>query len=96
MAHHWRRFVALEAAHGVLLHAVGVGDPVVLAQVLEPAFDGEGLDHEAGFGDILVKLLGDPKRAEAIGRAARERVRESFLGARHLMQYLRLIARLIA
>lgn len=48
------------------------------------------------FGDVLVKLLDDPNRAEAIGKAARERVRESFLGARHLMQYLRLIARLIA
>lgn len=48
------------------------------------------------FGEIVVALLDDPERAEAIGHAARERVRDGFLGARHLMQYLRLIGRLIA
>lgn len=47
------------------------------------------------FGEATLRLLADPETAERIGTAARERVRSEFLGARHLMQYLRLIARLI-
>jgi len=41
------------------------------------------------------RLLDDPVRAEAIGTAARERVRESFLGTRHLIQYMELIERML-
>lgn len=48
------------------------------------------------FGKATARLLADPEGAEAIGIAARERVRSEFLGARHLVQYLRLIARLIS
>ena len=40
-------------------------------------------------------LLGDRARAEAIGAAARERVRGSFLGTRHLVQYMELIERML-
>jgi len=40
-------------------------------------------------------LLADPERAEAMGVAARERVREDFLGTRHLVQYMTLIDRMI-
>ncbi len=40
-------------------------------------------------------LLDDPVRAEAIGTAARERVRQSFLGTRHLVQYMELIERML-
>src|SRR5829696_1173661 len=39
----------------------------------------------------LDSLLDDPGRAAAIGEAARERVRKSFLGTRHLVQYMELI-----
>ena len=45
----------------------------------------------AAVGGALDGLLGDPERARSIGEAARERVRESFLGSRHLVQYMHLI-----
>jgi trehalose synthase len=57
-----------------------IDDPLDLASVAS-AIDG---------------LLDDPPRAEAIGTAARERVRESFLGTRHLVQYVHLIAKMLA
>ncbi len=40
-------------------------------------------------------LLADPVRAAAMGAAARERVRESFLGTRHLVQYMGLIGAML-
>jgi trehalose synthase len=45
----------------------------------------------AAFGAAVVDLLRDPRRAEAMGRSARQRVRDEFLGARHLMQYIDII-----
>jgi trehalose synthase len=45
----------------------------------------------AAFGAAVVDLLKDPRRAEAMGRSARQRVRDEFLGARHLMQYIDII-----
>ena len=47
------------------------------------------------FGDAVTALLDDPARAEAMGAKARERVRDEFLGARHLIQYVDLIEDLI-
>jgi trehalose synthase len=41
-------------------------------------------------------LLDDPARAGAMGAAAHERVRASFLGTRHLLQYVELLGRLLA
>ena len=41
-------------------------------------------------------LLGDPARAQAVGAAARGRVRASFLGTRHLVQYMELLAKMLA
>jgi trehalose synthase len=49
----------------------------------------------AAVGGAIDSLLADPARAEAIGRAAHERVRSSFLGTRHLVQYMKLIAGLL-
>ncbi len=46
-------------------------------------------------GKAIDSLLGNPDRAKAIGEAARERVRESFLGTRHLIQYTELIDKLL-
>jgi trehalose synthase len=40
-------------------------------------------------------LLDDSARAEAIGKAARQRVLEEFLGSRHLIQYMNLIEGLL-
>ena len=49
----------------------------------------------AAVGGALDSLLGDPERARSIGEAAHERVRESFLGSRHLVQYMQLIERML-
>jgi hypothetical protein len=41
-------------------------------------------------------LLTDPARARRIGLAARERVRDEFLGPHHLGRYFELIEKLLA
>ena len=46
-------------------------------------------------GKAIDFLLGDSRAAKAIGAAARERVRESFLGTRHLVQYVELINKML-
>ena len=46
-------------------------------------------------GKAIDSLLDDPAAAKAIGEAARERVRESFLGTRHLVQYMQLIDKML-
>ncbi len=43
------------------------------------------------FGERVSELLGDPHRAERMGAAAQTRVRELFLGPRHLGQYVELL-----
>jgi trehalose synthase len=48
-----------------------------------------------GFGAAVTGLLRDPERAEFIGVAAQARVREDFLGVRHLTQYVQLFERVI-
>ena len=52
-------------------------------------------DLEA-FGDALRRLLGDPRLATQLGQGARERVRDRYLGIRHLLEYAQLIERLDA
>jgi trehalose synthase len=47
-------------------------------------------DFEA-LADVLDGLLRDPAEAERLGAAARERVRDRFLGLRHLTQYAQLL-----
>ena len=49
----------------------------------------------AAFGSAVTELLLEPRRAARIGRAARERVREHFLGPYRLGRYLELIEHLI-
>jgi trehalose synthase len=41
-----------------------------------------------GFGNAVAALLKDPERAARLGEHAQVRVRESFLGQRHLRQYV--------
>ena len=48
-----------------------------------------------GYAAALEVLLRDPERARRIGEAAQLRVRDSFLGSRHLGQYLDLLSSLI-
>jgi trehalose synthase len=48
------------------------------------------------FGDRIAGLLGDEAAAARMGAAAQARVRNSFLGPRHLIQYLDLFGRIIA
>src|SRR5271166_2073869 len=43
------------------------------------------------FGERVSELLNDPHRAERMGEAAQTRVRELFLGPRHLGQYVELL-----
>jgi trehalose synthase len=50
----------------------------------------------AAFGARVSALLDDPHHAERIGEAAQARVREEFLGPRHLGQYVDLLARVLA
>ena len=49
----------------------------------------------AAFGERVSGLLADPHAAERIGVAARDRVRELFLGPRHLGQYVDLLERVL-
>jgi trehalose synthase len=47
------------------------------------------------FGSAVRSLLADPERARRIGAAAHERVRDEFLGVRHLTEYVDLFERVM-
>jgi trehalose synthase len=49
----------------------------------------------AAVGAAITALLDDPERSWTIGEKARERVRRSFLGTRHLAQYMQLIEQML-
>jgi trehalose synthase len=76
--------------------AMWKGRPVVASAVggiQDQIVDGESgvlvqPDDLERFGAAVVALLRDPERAEWMGHNARERVRDAFLGARHLTQYV--------
>jgi trehalose synthase len=53
--------------------------------------DPEDLD---AFGAAVEKVIGDDDLARQLGKAARERVRDRYLGDRHLMQYVDLFEQL--
>ena len=48
------------------------------------------------FGERVSELLADPHHAERIGEAAQTRVRDLFLGPRHLGQYVELLDSVLA
>jgi trehalose synthase len=50
----------------------------------------------AAFGERVSGLLADPHGAERIGEAAQARVRDVFLGPRHLGEYVDLLERVLA
>jgi trehalose synthase len=85
--------------------AMWKGRPVVASRIggiqdqIEDGVTGSLIDdpHDlAAFGAALVDLLEDPQGAAQMGQAAQERVRDEFLGPRHLMQYIDLIRKLVA
>ena len=49
----------------------------------------------SSFGESVTSMLRDPDRAAKMGAAAKERVRQEFLGPRHLLQYVDLFERLL-
>ena len=69
----------------------GIGDQIVDNEHGRLVPDPRDLE---AFGDILVELLNDPERLEALGVAARERVLREFLTNRHMLQYIELLASL--
>jgi trehalose synthase len=70
--------------------AMWKGRPVVASKV---GGIKDQIDH--GRTGLLRSLLDDRERAEAIGAAARARVRDHFLAPRHLMQYADLMKELV-
>jgi len=83
--------------------AMWKGRPVVASAVggiqdqIEDGVSGILLDDPedtSAFARALAGLLDDPQQARRLGEAGRERVREHFLGVRHLLKYARLIERL--
>ena len=80
------------------------GKPVVASKVggiQDQIVDGvsglllEDPEDLEGFADLLLKVLEDEELAHELGVEARERVREMFLGDRHLVQYVQLFAELL-
>jgi trehalose synthase len=52
-------------------------------------------DDLAGFGAAVSSLLADRNEARRIGVAAQARVRDEFLGVRHLTEYVNLLAQVM-
>lgn len=83
--------------------AMWKGRPVVASRI--GGIQDQIVDGESGvlveptdlpaFAEAVVSLLADPAGAARMGDAAQTRVRESYLGARHLIQYLELFSRVI-
>ena len=85
---------AMWKARPVVASAVGgIQDQIVDGEtgVLLP--DARDLD---AYGAAVRGLLEDEERARKMGEAAKQRVRDEFLGARSLLDYLDLISRLLA
>jgi trehalose synthase len=79
--------------------------PVVAGQVggiqdqIEDGVSGILVDDPADLGSVaraVDGLLSDPEEARRIGEAARERVRQQFLGTRSLVQYMSLLQGLLS
>jgi trehalose synthase len=80
------------------------GKPVIASKV--GGIQDQIVDGESGlllpdptdlddFAETLARLLGDQELADRLGRGAYERVKDKFLGDRHLSQYVDLITDLI-
>ena len=71
----------------------GIQDQIVDGETGALLADARDLD---AYGAAVRELLEDPDRARRMGEAAKARVRDRFLGARSLLDYLNLISRLLA
>jgi trehalose synthase len=71
----------------------GIQDQVVDGETGVLLADARDLD---AYGAAVRGLLEDPERARRMGEAAKRRVRDQFLGARSLIDYLALVSRLLA
>jgi trehalose synthase len=71
----------------------GIQDQIVDGESGVLLADARDLD---AYGGAVRDLLEDPERAQRMGEAAKTRVRDEFLGARSLLDYLNLISRLLA
>ena len=71
----------------------GIQDQVIDGETGVLLADAEDLD---AYGAAVRGLLEDPERAKRMGEAAKARVRDEFLGARSLLDYLSLIGKLLA
>jgi len=70
----------------------GIQDQVVQGKTGLLVDDPQDLE---AYGAAVMNLLDDPDLAKKMGELAQERVRDAFLGTRHLMQYLELIDQLL-
>jgi trehalose synthase len=70
----------------------GIGDQIIDGQSGLLLDDPSDLD---AFAALVCEIVSDDARAARLGVAAQERVREHFLGDRHLRQYVELLAQLL-
>jgi trehalose synthase len=71
----------------------GIQDQVIDGETGVLLEDPEDLD---AYGAAVRGLLEDPERAQRLGKAAKLRIRDEFLGSRSLLDYLRLITKLLS
>jgi trehalose synthase len=83
----WKAKPVLASAVGGIQDQIVHGESGLLLQ------DPQDLD---AFATMLVDLLTDEEYARLLGTGARSRVRDLFLGDRHLTQYVDLFERLVA
>jgi trehalose synthase len=83
----WKARPMVATAVGGIQDQVVDGETGVLLQ------DAHDLD---AYGEAVRGLLEDPDRAKRMGEAGMARIRDDFLGARSLLDYLGLVARLLA
>jgi trehalose synthase len=83
----WKSRPVVATAVGGIQDQIVDGESGILLQ------DARDLD---AYGDAVRGLLEDPERAHGMGEAAKLRVRDDFLGARSLLDYLDLVSRLLA